>query len=194
MISYKYFKYLFYRYFAYNILYSLIFSVIPVFLYILIKINVLLKNNDISGNLELLAMGFQDGNFYKISIKQFDNLDKLLVIIWLLIVFTGYIFMIKKILHKVVFIKYKKILVLTKKKKIAWGNVIGYSLINSTLGINGSLVALLFTKYFSFDYTILLCLSQVIGFILYWLTTYFLLNKNISSFCQVRIKPVPYNK
>ncbi len=193
MIKYKYFKYPFWRYFAYNFLYSAAFGLLPLFCYIAIKLYILLKNNEISENIQLMSLGLMDWHLYKIPLRHLDKIEILLIISWVVLCCAGYVFMSKKILDIVLFNKYKAILIITNIKKVSWGKAFFFSIINCIMSFIGAWTALYIMQYVNVYINLFLCIMQIIGILLSWLLTYCTLNKFIEYFCQIKIKPLQYN-
>lgn len=193
MIQYKYFKYLFFRYFAYNILYSVLFIWIPVLFYIIIIFHLLNKIEELDQIKEMIKYGLNNFDFYKIPFNYLDNITKSLIILFCILFITGYFCMTKVILNCIFSYEYKNIIIVTKIKKISWLNTTLFSICNSTPNIIGIIGVVYFQKILSYypNMYYISILLHIINFGISWLITYYLLNRFIEYFAKIKIKPLP---
>ena len=188
MIKYKLFKYPFFRYFTYNLLYSTIFCLIPIFFYLLIILSIVTSIDDTDVVNEIINYEITHFKEYETILAHINWISIVLIIFSTIFCITGYIFMVKMMLTKIFFLPYKNIILSSKIKSISWTNATLFSFANIMLSLCSSCCILYFEKFIQFNYTTIFYSLQIISFIVSWHFTYILLNKFIEYYTRIKLK------
>ena len=104
MINYRLFKYPFFRYFFYNMLYSLIFCWIPLLLYTLLIIHIVTKSGSDITIQDIMNSGISVLKDRTILLNNLEFIEIILIVICTILCNIGYIYMNKVTIHIRIFI------------------------------------------------------------------------------------------
>lgn len=190
MIKYKYFKYIFFRYCIYNLLYGIIFIFIPILFYTILVLHISLniKNNDIVNLNEIITPGFNNLKDYTVLFQYSNNTDNILIIVFFILFIIGYIYVNNMIINKLFFKKYKKITIFMKKQSYYLCDIMLFSVIEFLFVFPGSICIFLWNELFYQNYIKYFYMLQFANYLLSWLLTYFWLNKFVEYYTRIRFK------
>ena len=191
MINYRLFKYPFFRYFLYNMLYSLIFCWIPLLLYTLLIIHIVTKSGSDITIQDIMNSGISVLKDRTILLNNLEFIEIILIVICTILCNIGYIYMNKVILTKVFFDNYKYIVLSNRRRHISWTMSTIFSLANTLLSSLGTLcVFSVFLILKNKQYDVYFYSLQVLSFIVSWDLTYVLLNKCVEYLSVLKVKPL----
>ena len=192
MIKYKYFKYIFFGYCIYNILYSLVFMFVPILFYaaLVIRISLRIKNQSIINLNEIITPGLNNLKDYTILFPYSNNVDNMLIILLFILFFICYVFVKKCIIHRLLLNQYEKIVIIIKKQFIPLSKIILFSCIDFVFTIPTStyiclMSRILYTHSIKYFYII-----QIINYSVSCVLVYFLLNKLLECYIRVRFNKI----
>ena len=191
MIKYKTFKYIFFRYCIYNLLYSIILMFVPILFYIIVitRISSRIENQNIVKLNEIIVLGFNNLKDYTVLFQYRDNIDNILIIIFCILCIFCYIYVKTYIISKLLVKKYNKIIIFVKTKYVSKFDIILFSFIDCLL-LSSSFLYIIFRNevsyiisHLKYFYTI-----QTIHYLILCIFIYLLLNKFLEKYIRVSFK------
>lgn len=194
MIKYKLFKYSFFRYCIYNLLYFSIFIWLPILCYIVLILYITIRIQGIVQIKEIIKPGLNNFKDYSILFQYIDIIGKILVVFFAILIVIAYLFMNKLILEKILFNKYNNITIQIRSKTISLIDIILFSLINFTFLAIGTISLFRYQKLNNINYINYLYILNAVNYIISWILSYIPLNKFLEHYSIIKFKYIRITK